>query len=370
MSVSDLRCARPLPGLLLSLLAMQVGQPVWAQHLPVNQPPTQVEIAARAAAAENAPLFASDEALVVTLEADLANIKAKRDKDVVRTGTFTFPGPEGQPMSVAVKLTTRGTSRRDKKICNFPPLKIDLPKGQVRGTVFDGQNKLKLVVPCNDRSAAYQRYALVEYLLYRTYSLLTPVSFRVRLLHITFKDTSGRDEDRTKYAFLIEDVDRLAERHFGAESERKRLHPYALQDRQAALLDLFQFMIGNTDWSTAYFHNIKAIRVRGLYFVIPYDFDHAGAVDAKYASPDRRLRIETVRERLYRGYCRDDVDFQNLFSFFNERKAEIYGMVEAFGVLDEDTRKRLIEYYDGFYDVINDDRTARRDILKACRRPH
>ena len=356
-----------LCGSLLWLLAMPGSGAVSAQT--PDEPLTAAEVNALAQAAVNAPLFASHDALEVTLEADVADIKKERDDELERVGTFTFPGPDGLAMSVPVKLTIRGTSRREKQICNFPPLKLDLPKGQVEGTVFDGQNKLKLVVPCNDRRELYQRYALLEYLVYRTYNLLTPVSFRVRLLHMTFKDTSGENEDRTKYAFVIEDVDRLAERHFGEELELKQLHPYRLESREAALLDVFQYMVGNTDWSAAYFHNIKLIQARGLYGIIPYDFDQAGAVDARYAAPNPGLKIETVYERVYRGFCRNGVNFRELFSFFNERKADIYGMVERFEVLEESARRDLLEYYDGFYDIINDDRQARREIFKACRKP-
>ncbi len=331
-------------------------------------PPTSQEVAAMAEAAENAPLFASHEALVVTLEADIENLKKERDETIEREGQFTFIGPDSQPVTVPVKLTTRGIFRLDKAKCNFPPLRLDLPRGRVEGTVFHGQNRLKLVAPCNDKRDDYQSYVLLEYLAYRTYNLLTPVSYRVRLLHITFRDSSGENEERTKYAFLIEDVDRLAERNFAVESEWPQFHPYNMEDRQAALVDLFEFMIGNTDYSAPYFHNIKMIRAEGpTYLVVPFDFDFSGAVRARYAIPDPGLGLRSVEDRLYRGFCRENLDFEPLFALFNERKDEIYETVRGLEPLDEKERNRLLDYYEEFYEIINNEGRTRREIHRRCR---
>ena len=357
---------------LLTVLAAGAPLPAQAdqqEEPPPPPPPTAEEIAAMAEKAENAPPFASHEALVVTLEADIADLKRERDEDVERAGTFTFPGPDNQPMTVSVKLTTRGIFRLAKRNCNFPPLKLDLPKGRVEGTIFHGQNRLKLVTPCNDQRDDYQRYVLLEYLVYRTYNLMTPVSYRVRLLHITLKDTSGKNQERTKYAFLIEDVDRLAERNFAEESEWEQFHPNNMQDRQAALVDLFQYMIGNTDWSAPYFHNIKMIVAEGpTYLVIPFDFDFSGAVDARYAFPDPSVGIRRVRDRAYRGFCRENLDFATLFALFNEPRDSIYATVRGLEELEEKQRDRLLDYYDKFYDVINNEGRARREIQRMCRR--
>ena len=64
-------------------------------------------------------------------------------------------------------------------------------------------------------------------------------------------------------------------------------------------------MIGNTDWGCTYLQNIVLITKDSAKapFAIPYDFDHAGIVDAPYARPAEELEISSIRERLYRGYC-------------------------------------------------------------------
>ena len=364
-----LRRSRYVPLFVPLVLAAGLPVPVGATQQQSITRPTAEERAALAEAAENAPLFASHEPLRVTLEADIDDLKKNRSKENVREGSLTFPGPDGEPMTVSIKLTTRGIFRLDKKNCSFPPLRLDLPKKKVRGTVFDGQNRIKMVAPCNDNRDDHQRYVLLEYLVYRTFSVLTPVSYRVRLLEITFRDTSGRNEDRTKYAFLIEDIDRLAERHLGDESEPDQFHPHNMDDPQAFLVDLFQYMVGNTDFAMPYFHNIKMIRLDGPRFlVIPYDFDFSGAVEAGYARPREELPIRWVRDRLYRGFCRDHFDGAPIFRLFNERREAIYAMVRGVEQLEEKERDRLLEYYDEFYETINDERDTRREIYRRCRR--
>ncbi len=331
-------------------------------------PPTPEEITAMAAAAENAPLFASLDPLVVTLHADMKDLKKERSDEIERRGSFTFPGPDGEAMTVSVKITPRGIFRRNKKNCDFPPIWLDFPKSKIQGTVLDGQNRIKFASPCKDSRDDYQRYIFLEYLVYRTYALITPVSLRVRLLNVTFEDIMGENEDRTEYAFLIEDVDRLAERHFGEESEWERFHPYRTEARQAAIVELFEYMIGNTDWSSYEFHNIKMILQEGpTFLLLPHDFDFAGAVDARYAVPDGTLPIRNVRTRIYRGFCRPDFDPASVFALFNERKDAIYEMVRGFDLLEEKQRDRLLDYYDDFYEVINDEGKAKRRIIEECR---
>ena len=64
---------------------------------------------------------------------------------------------------------------------------------------------------------------------------------------------------------------------------------------------LFEYMIGNTDFSIWALHNVRIVqdRARKL-FPVPYDFDLSGFVHAPYATPDPRIGIRSVLDRLYR----------------------------------------------------------------------
>ena len=140
-------------------------------------------------------------------------------------------------------------------------------------------------------------------------------------------------------------MDCRADRHVAEESEWKQFHPYRTEARQAAIVELFEYMIGNTDWSSYEFHNIKMILQEGpAYLLIPHAFDFAGAVNARYAIPDGTLPIRNVRSLLYRGFCRPDSDYPSVFALFNERRDAVYEMVRGFELLEEQQRAGLLDY--------------------------
>ena len=175
--------------------------------------PTPEEYAERAAEAEAAPLFQSLEALKITLTTDIDWLRDERNDSVEVEGTATFIDLDGTEVTKPVDVRTRGIFRMNKRNCNFPPLRLDFPRGQMEGTVFHGQNRLKLVTPCHDGRDSYQNYVFDEYLAYRTLQVITPYSFRVRLVEITYVDIEDDYDTRTKYGFLIEDEDAMAERN-------------------------------------------------------------------------------------------------------------------------------------------------------------
>jgi len=301
------------------------------------------------------------------LRTDVSWIRDTRSDEEEAEGTVTYRGPDGADVTVPVKVRARGNFRRDRSNCNFPPLRLNFAGKQVEGTVFEGQDKLKLVTPCHDSREAYQTYVLQEYLVYRVLQLLTPASFRVRLVHVTYEDPDGGYDTRTKTAFFIEEDGQMAARNRALVSEWEQFHPAAMYGEQASLVVLFQYMIGNTDFSLPMFHNAILLRDQeGRYLTIPYDFDWSGIVDARYAVPDPRLPIRDVTQRIFRGYCRPDVDHAALIARFNAQRDAIRTLYEGVPELEEGARKRALEYYDRFYDVLNDPRKYDREIVRAC----
>ena len=61
---------------------------------------------------------------------------------------------------------------------------------------------------------------LEEYLVYRSYNLLTDESFRVRLARITYADGEDDDDPVVRYAFFIEEAEAIAERLGGGYTSR------------------------------------------------------------------------------------------------------------------------------------------------------
>ena len=225
--------------------------------------PTPEQYAERAASAENAPLFQSREPLKMTLLTDIEWLRDERNDSVEVDGTVTFAALDGSEVVKPVQVRTRGNFRRDKSNCNFPPLRLDFPTRQMEGTAFEGQDKLKLVTPCNHSRDDYQRYIYLEYLTYEVFQLLTPASFRVRMVEITYEDIEGDYDTRTKFGFLIETDELMAERNGATYSEMTELHPAAADGAQAVLISVFNYMIGNTDWSSMMLHN-NVLEIRGI----------------------------------------------------------------------------------------------------------
>ncbi len=319
-------------------------------------------------AQEAPPLFASNETLHLTLVADFNDIHKDRKEDSKYEAAELFFGPAAADADgLELKIKTRGRFRLKKSTCKYPPLRLNFPKKSVTGTVFEGQDKLKLVTHCEDRDS-YEVNLVEEYLAYRIYNLLTDISFRVRLARMTYVDVRGKDDPVIRYGFFIEDEDAMAARLGGRLAEAPRANPYEYNGEGAALVTVFQYMVGNTDFSLVHFHNIKLFRSaeRG-YFPIAYDFDWSGLVDAPYARPDPLLNTRSVRRRVYRGFCRPNVDFSAILAVVSGRREVIDELLATQEGLDQRSRDRLTEYLDEFFETIGEPREADRRIMGACR---
>ena len=317
------------------------------------------------------PLFQSDSPLELTIEGPLRRLARNADDRTELAGIVRYRDSSGE-VALDAEIRIRGKSRLE--ICDFPPLRVDFERGQLDGTVFAGQNHLKLVTLCKPRDA-YREYLAQEYQIYRAYSGLTDYSFRVRWASVTYVDTERRrGEPFTEPAFLIEEDWEVAERHGLAALDVPAVGLAELEARSGALLSLFQFMIGNTDWSAiaaapeeSCCHNGKPIGSAGRgVIVLPYDFDHAGLIDAEYAQPRGHLRIRSVRQRLYRGYCATNGELDWAVQRFNERRQAIESAFHSERI-GERTRSRTLAYIADFYEIVNDSEQRQSAIVEMCR---
>ena len=101
---------------------------------------------------------------------------------------------------------------------------------------------------------------------------------------------------------------------------------------------------------------------------IPYDFDYSGMVNTVYSVPDENLGIESVRTRVYRGYCLPSEDHYNrIFKVFLNSKQEMFSLVEDFELLDKKSREEMLSYLEEFYMILENPRLANREIIEVCR---
>lgn len=351
----------------LAVVAL-VGAAQAAAQAPAAKPPKVRKEKPDSGPATPAPLkrlFTATAPLEMTVTTDLkAFVKTHERSAALRPATLTF-GDSSGPVTLPIQLGVRGNFRLMSRNCSFPPTRIVLDS-TVRKTVFAGQKRLKLVTRCQ-KSDEYDQYILQEYNLYRIYNLLTPYSLHARLARVTFADQQKKEDPITMWAFLLEDDSDMAKRNAATLFDQKGALWDDLEPRTLRLMSLFEFLIGNTDWSVAGLHNVKLVRDPSMEVrTVAYDFDWSGVISTRYARPDPRLPIRAVRERLFRGPCLTEAELASASATFIEKKDAIYALYRDLPQLAQDNVKNTLAYFDDFYRILADRRRAKREILETC----
>lgn len=328
------------------------------------------------ALAENGvdPLFASNDVLTVQLEAPITSIMRDRERKEYVPGIFQYEDEFGIAQQLDVGIRTRGNFRRQARVCRFAPLRLNFKKSQTDGTLFDNQDKLKLVTHCMNNSARYAQSVINEYLAYRVLNVLTELSFRARLLRITYVDTDKGNGKQENFAILLEHDNRLAKRIETPVLETGRIEFGDLDLEYANLISVFQYFIGNTDFSQiagppdeACCHNSTLFGVEGGRIVsIPYDFDMSGIVNAPHAQPNPRFRLRSVRQRLYRGRCMNNKFIPASVRQFFDKREQIYELILNENAKITGSRTTTRKFVDWFYATLSVPKKIERELLRKC----
>ncbi len=265
-----------------------------------------------------------------------------------------------------VSLRARGNFRRSK--CYFPPIKMKIKKSKAEGTLFEGNKNLKLVVPCLMEKERNDNI-IQEFIAYKFYEKISPYHFKTRMVDIEFTEIKkSKTIVHNLKGFLIEDDKRVADRFEGKSFERY-IHPKAMDNMTSVQYSMFQFMIGNTDFSVAYQHNGKLLYVDKIIYPLPYDFDLCGLVDASYAIVNSRLGISSVRDRKYRGFKRDESLLYDVKEQILSKKTEFFQIIDSqqikFEMSSEFESTR--EYLTSFFDILEDDDSFEKEIIQNMR---
>jgi hypothetical protein len=334
--------------------------------------PDAAKLAARRQNAETRRLFQAGEPIAVTLTANFDAVN--RDRKIGTTKAFrallTVKGEEGiDAVALQVNLRTRGHVRRQSGTCASVPLYIDFVKQDAKRTVFDGQNKLKLVVHCNE-GPRFDQLVLLEYLAYRLNNLMTPWAFRVRLARATYVDSKRGRTLSTHNAVFIEDDDDVAARMEGRSAATPGLLFKDFDQESLTLMTVFQYMIGNPDYSISAMHNVRVVQTAAnVRHAITWDFDVTGLVDPQYAVPSAQLRkaIAGVRVRSYLGPCRSAEEFEPTLAAFRRKQGEVQALVNSIPGLEDAERQKAAEYLGEFFSVIGSTERVKRELIDTCR---
>lgn len=278
----------------------------------------------------------------ITLRLDLDELEANRMTNESFTGQL-IAGEQ----SFDVKMEVRGRFRR--RSCAIPPIKLHLNKQGLRNFGFNTNNDFKLVTHCTDDAAG--REALVkEELVYELYRQLNPTaSFRTRLVTINYVDTKD-GATTTNYAIIIEDADELKTR-LGATTNSNLYNVSANAVTNEVEVSLFQYMIGNTDFSFTMQRNLKLMKQKrtGRYLAVPYDFDFSGLVNASYARPNRQAGQHKITDRAFVWEFDQAADVASVSEKFMAKKDTTLNTVANFPNLSEESKKEITKYLKEFY---------------------
>jgi hypothetical protein len=312
-----------------------------------------LSVCAQRKAYDRLDLFEKEDPLPVTLKIDMKDILGKKANDRYLFSNVVFKMPDSS-VDGDINIRARGKFRRE--FCYVPPLKFDFDTSTA--PKLKDLKSLDMTCQCKQGSE-FSQLVFKEYTIYRMYNVLTDKSQNVRLVSLTIEDKEGKKKPVTIPGFFIEDYDVTAKRNACKEIKLQKLHTENTDRRQMTMVALFEYMVGNTDWSVYANHNIKLMQdtsnPTSKPYATAYDFDFSGLVNASYATPDPQLGTESVTTRVYRGFPREVAELKEMADFFRSKKDAMYGEINNSKFLDNRSKKDMIGYLDEFYkDIANE----------------
>jgi len=279
----------------------------------------------------------------LTLSTDVSALILNKNTDDYISATLV--STDGKKYEASVK--PRGKFRR--RISEIPPLKIKVKKKLLLAEGLDTLNELKLVLPTSLDEAGNER-VVREYLAYKMYERVSPNHVRAQLVTLTLQNTGIQHEKMyTLKAILLEDEEETAARLGGTMIERYGMTMDDLETEQAALMAVFQYMIGNTDWSLSEFRNVRLMQTAGGAIVpIPFDFDFCGFVDAPYATPLSESGLRNVRDRFLMAGSLADEAVKKAAKTLHDQRASFAELCRA-GHVSEKIAEKCVKYLDSFF---------------------
>jgi hypothetical protein len=317
-----------------------------------------------ALAARSDSLFLSDEIINLEVRTDFSAIQADRiDNPEYHNGELIYKNPDGKIFRFSVKIMARGNFRRSPVNCNFPPLFVNFKKNEVQNTLFDNQDRLKLVTPCQN-----EEYVVEEYMIYKMYNEVTDLSLKTRLAKILYFDTGTGKKVFEKYSFFIEDVDHFSERINAMEVDRMMMSA-DLNRENVNRMAVFQYIIGNREWFINIRHNIMIMQPADTSirpFAVPYDFDFSAFVNAAYTKPKGIPDSLLGNRRAFKGLCLETDEAKEIFDFYRGQRQVFESIIKKKGLIPQYSRNRILAYIDRFYIITESSELIKQEFMDVC----
>jgi hypothetical protein len=309
-------------------------------------------------------LFDSHEVLQLTVPVDFKKLcRPREDPDCGYTATvLEYTDEHGAAQSLPIEIKIRGGWRSLAKNCSVPLLFVRFDSKSTEDTPFKGQSMLPLTTHCGQglsleaaknrvSPARWTQYLLREYLAHLIYNEITDLSIRARLVRMTYPNPRKPSRKINSYAFFTEHFESVAARNASEVLDRRSFDSSKTDLHAANRVALFQYMIGNTDWSLPRERNVALLLGEdGYQRPLPFDFDMSGLVNAHYAGPAPGLTIDEVTERYFQGFCDPEADWQQLFGEFLNRQRDILALVDTIPELDKNSvrfsQRFLVKFFE------------------------
>jgi hypothetical protein len=326
-------------------------------------------------------LFESDEVMYLSIAVNFDTLcRPSESPDCDYTPTeLIYRDAQGEEASLSVSIRRRDGWRALQTNCQIPTLFVRFSEQDTVGTPFEGLLTLAMnshcgkgISPENKRSPRlpdeFERYVINEYLGYRLYNLVTQVSLRPQLVRVRYTNPDDPRLDFTHDAFFVEHFDSLAERLDAELLPANSFDPSRLDRDAADQLALFQYMIGNTDWSITEQDNVILLLFPdGRQVPVLFDLDMSGLVNAHYAVPAPHLPIKSVKQRYFMGFCHPDTDWDALFTRFTLLQDAYYDLLAEVPRLGGGDRRSVRAYLDSFFETLGSPDASQNEIVNACK---
>ena len=318
---------------------------------------------------EEKRLFEQSDLLSVKLEYSSKALKKETNDSTFIDSELVYRMENTDWKTLNLKMRARGNFR--KKSCYFTPLKLKIKKAEAKGTIFKGEKQLKMVLPCLNETDKDDNI-IKEYIIYKMFEVVSPYYFSTRLLDVEFLDTKNKRPKSYNFkGFFIEDDSKVAKR-LNAKVGKRKYHPESVDGLGAVRNAMFNFMVGNTDFSVKHLHNTKVLYVDKKFVPVPYDFDMAGFVNASYSVVTQtrkvKLPIDDVTKRYYMGYQRDYKLFEQVRQEFKAHKQNLLAIINAHQSYFENNSNYITatHYIEDFFRILANEAIFKKSTYESA----
>jgi hypothetical protein len=307
-------------------------------------------------------IFDIESSVKISITSDIDHIIHNRE--IEKIPAIIQVSSDELSLEIECSIEARGNFRRKKESCDFPPIRIRIKKGEVEKTIFRRNTNIKIVTHCREKSNQFLQYMAREYTTYKIHNLISPYSFQVKMVEITYIDKNDKLKPITSQAFLIEDIDNLAKKYDMKEFEGK-LTADSIDHDNLLTTSVFQFMIGNSDWVIPFSKNLKFIRDKTRTILVPYDFDYTALVGTDYTPKGGQMVLMTP-QRAFKGPCYRMDELEAEFKRFTDKKEEILEVIKTSPYLKSKSKSEMRNYLNEFYSIIKSKEKVKEHFLSKC----